>query len=108
MQDVVERLLLIFCTDPLAAPVATEDPATTLATPGNQNRLCVTGTGKNNASPFDLPSGRKTTSSVAQQASLAHTGSPVPRRKERAGILLDGEMCVQTQQEVLSRNQDSR
>jgi hypothetical protein len=84
LRDVVEKLLLIFCTDPLAEPPAaakrSRQGGEVIATPG-QKGLRVPGSGQPaGESPFDLPSGRAV-GSTAKKTEVVHTGSPVSRRK---------------------------
>ncbi|KAH7125609.1 hypothetical protein B0J11DRAFT_434800 [Dendryphion nanum] len=83
LRDVVERLLAIFCTDPLTPPLVLEEPSNVLATPGNQNKLSIPRTVQHHASPFDLPSGKRTVPSNVSHIGHPHTGSPISRRKER-------------------------
>ena len=79
LRDVVEKLLAIFCTDPLTQPLLTDDSVDPLATPGAKNKLNVPGSTHTHASPFDLPSGArvKVVTSVGEHV---HTGSPVSRK----------------------------
>lgn len=80
LRDVVERLLSIFCSDPLASTVPTMD---LLATPGHNGSLGLPRSNHSHASPFDLPSGARnaTKPAGARREGQMSTGSPVSRRK---------------------------
>jgi hypothetical protein len=83
MRDVVEKLLSIFLTDPLAELLPTDVPANPVATPGGKQigRLGAPGTTHSHASPFDLPSIQRAGMIRSKTDSHVHTGSPVSRRK---------------------------
>lgn len=81
LRDVVERLLAIFCTDPLAQPWPDRTVADTVATPGREH-LGVPGSTHSRASPFDMPSGSRQVLSSTKVATDVHTGSPIRRRKQ--------------------------
>jgi hypothetical protein len=84
LRDVVEKLLAIFCTDPLTQPLLTDEPVDPLATPRAKNKLGIPGSAHSHASPFDLPSGARV-KAVISAAEYVHTGSPVSR-KSKEGI----------------------
>lgn len=84
--DVVERLLAIFCTDPLTIPTEQEVTADALATPG-RGHLGVPGSTHSRASPFDMPSGARPKIVRSKTEGDIHTGSPVSRRKEEKTAL---------------------
>jgi hypothetical protein len=84
MRDVVEQLLAIYLSDPLAPPLPVQHPADPMATPGSRSRLGVLGTVHSHASPFDLPSAARTARpgmKRSQTDSTVYTGSPVSKRK---------------------------
>ncbi|KAF2471187.1 uncharacterized protein BDR25DRAFT_367927 [Lindgomyces ingoldianus] len=70
LRDIVEKLLVVFCTDPLAEPLPSDEAPNLLATPGSQRKLGIPGSTHSQASPFDLP-----------KASRMHSGSPRSRSK---------------------------
>ncbi|KAL1601573.1 hypothetical protein SLS60_006488 [Paraconiothyrium brasiliense] len=81
LRDVVERLLAIFCADPLAQPLPGDDAAgPLLATPGRQH-LGGPGSTHSRASPFDMPSGARQNVKTSHVEANVHTGSPLSRRK---------------------------
>jgi hypothetical protein len=80
LRDVVEKLLAIFCTDPLALPMPIESSADSLATPGGKKILGVVGSSHSHASPFDLPSGVRLKAVPSLAEEHVHTGSPVSRK----------------------------
>ena len=84
--DVVERLLAIFCTDPLTIPTEQEAAADATATPG-RGHLGVPGSTHSRASPFDMPSGARPKIARSKTEGDVHTGSPVSRRKEEKTVL---------------------
>ncbi|KAF2491766.1 hypothetical protein BU16DRAFT_530199 [Lophium mytilinum] len=53
LRDVVDRLLAIFCTDPLAEPVPTAAPIDPLSTPGSRKALLGADSAKSHKSLFD-------------------------------------------------------
>ncbi|KAF2811689.1 uncharacterized protein BDZ99DRAFT_414186 [Mytilinidion resinicola] len=53
LRDVVDRLLAIFCTDPLAELVPTAEPVDPLSTPGNRRALLGVDSAKSHKSPFE-------------------------------------------------------
>lgn len=81
MRDVVEKLLAIYLSDPLAQPVPTAQSTNPVATPGSKNRLGVPDTVHSQASPFDLPSSKRPGVMRSKTDPHAYTGSPVSRRK---------------------------
>ncbi|KAF2015326.1 hypothetical protein BU24DRAFT_175371 [Aaosphaeria arxii CBS 175.79] len=83
LRDVVEKLLMIFCTDPLTQPLPLDDTTDILATPGGSNQLKVPGSSHSRASPFDLPSGRALAALKQTHQGPIHTGSPVPKGVEQ-------------------------
>ncbi|KAF2688489.1 hypothetical protein K458DRAFT_384675 [Lentithecium fluviatile CBS 122367] len=83
LRHVVEKLLAIFCTDPLTQPLPTQKSIDPLATPGSNNKLGVPGSTHSHASPFDLPSGARM-NAVKSAEGHVHTGSPV-RKKAKDG-----------------------
>ncbi|KAF2649634.1 hypothetical protein K491DRAFT_610348 [Lophiostoma macrostomum CBS 122681] len=80
LRDVVEKLLPIFCTDPLTLPLPSTEAEGVMTTPGAQKRLGVPGSTHSHASPFDLPSGHRAIAPRAPQH-VAHTGSPISRQR---------------------------
>jgi hypothetical protein len=81
LRDVVERLLAIFCADPLAQPLPGNEITNPLATPGRQH-LGVPGSTHTQTSPFDMPSGARQTTTKSTVQGGVHTGSPLSRRKQ--------------------------
>ena len=79
--DVVERLLAVFCTDPLTIPLQNGVPTEPLATPGRQH-LGMPGSTHSRASPFDMPGGARPKITRSKTEGDIHTGSPISRRKE--------------------------
>jgi hypothetical protein len=75
IRDVVEKLLDIFCTDPLALAVPTDQRL--LTTPGQEMNAWLPGSTHSQSNAFDLPSGKR----VTLKMPMAATGSPVRRRK---------------------------
>jgi hypothetical protein len=80
LRDVVEKLLAIFCIDPLTVPLPSVETERVMTTPGGPKRLAVPGSTHSHASPFDLPSGNRVVAARVGQIA-AHSGSPVSRRK---------------------------
>jgi hypothetical protein len=80
LRDVVEKLLSIFCTDPLVHPLPTDSAANVLATPGSKTKLAVVGSKHTHTSPFDLPSGARMDTVQPSTEEQVHTGSPVSRK----------------------------
>jgi hypothetical protein len=78
MRDVVEKLLTIFLTDPLAEPLHSDIP---VATPGGKERLLIPGSTDIHASPFDLPSIRRPGMNRSVTDSHVYRGSPVSKNK---------------------------
>lgn len=89
--DVVERLLAIFCTDPLATLPPGDDTVRSLATPG-RSHMGVPGSTHSQASPFDLPSGARHTASKPVVGALLHTGSPLSKRKQEKAVTSSGQV----------------
>jgi hypothetical protein len=87
LRDLVEKLLAVFLTDPLADPVPSQEPAHPVATPGGKPLLGVFGSTHGHASPFDLPSGSRPPIMRSKTEGHIHTGSPVSRRKTGGGML---------------------
>ncbi|KAF2250688.1 hypothetical protein BU26DRAFT_591606, partial [Trematosphaeria pertusa] len=83
LRDVVERLLAIFCTDPLTIPLSTEESSDPLATPSSKQRLTLPGSSHSHASPFDLPSGARVNAVKVAGGGSVHTGSPISKTKAR-------------------------
>jgi hypothetical protein len=81
LRDVVEKLLAIFCTDPLLQPSPANETVDSLATPGGRNNLCAPGSTHTRASPFDLPSGARVKGSYFGSTHV-HTGSPVSKKEK--------------------------
>ncbi|KAF2710714.1 hypothetical protein K504DRAFT_375566 [Pleomassaria siparia CBS 279.74] len=87
LRDVVERLLAIFCIDPLAQPLPIEEPPDPLATPGSKHRLRIPNASQHHASPFDMPSGNRVSAVKSTAGIQVHTGSPVSKRREGETVL---------------------
>ena len=82
MRGVVEKLLTIFLSDPLAEPLPSEIPVDPVATPGSKSRLGLPGSTHSHASPFDLPSiSRRPGMMRAVTDSQVYTGSPVSKKR---------------------------
>ncbi|PVI03885.1 hypothetical protein DM02DRAFT_557197 [Periconia macrospinosa] len=81
--DVVERLLAIFCTDPLAQPLPGDILVDPLATPGSKDKLGVPNSVHNRTSPFDMPSASRVKPTGVSSLQM-NNGSPVSRRDEVA------------------------
>ncbi|KAL5420188.1 hypothetical protein PMIN03_000017 [Paraphaeosphaeria minitans] len=86
LRDVVERLLAIFCVDPLAQPLPGEETTNPLATPGRQH-LGLPGSTHSRASPFDMPSGARQNATKTTVKGAIHTGSPLGKRRLENGGL---------------------
>lgn len=84
LRDVVEKLLTIFLSDPLAEALPLEESSNPLATPGSKQKPGVPGSQHSHASPFDLPSIPRPSISRSVTDSQVHTGSPVSRRQVNA------------------------
>ncbi|KAH7392937.1 hypothetical protein BKA66DRAFT_316643 [Pyrenochaeta sp. MPI-SDFR-AT-0127] len=86
LRDLVEKLLTIFLSDPLAEPLPLDEPANTVATPGGKHRLAAPGSTHSHASPFDLPSIVRSRSGISRSVTDTqfYTGSPVSKRKVEA------------------------
>jgi hypothetical protein len=117
LQDVVEKFLVIFCTDPLAPPPPIEEPMATpgpsglvVPTPMNErtnpfdapsaSRRNITNTNtpmQESANPFDAPSGgrRGVTALTVGKGNMkkaeTSTGSPVLRRHGARGKTEDAD-----------------
>lgn len=81
MRDVVEKLLAIYLSDPLAQPVPIAQSMNPVATPGGKGRLGVLETVHSQASPFDLPSSKRPGVMRSKTDPHAYTGSPISRRQ---------------------------
>jgi hypothetical protein len=81
MRYVVEKLLAMFLSDPLAQPLPAEQTTNPVATPGSERRVGMPGTVYSHASPFDLPSSKRPGMMRSKTDSHIYTGSPVSRRK---------------------------
>lgn len=81
MRDIVEKLLALFLSDPLAEPLPTEIPANPVATPGSRPRFGLPGSTHSHASPFDLPSISRPGMMRSVTDSHVYTGSPVSKRR---------------------------
>lgn len=86
LRDVVERLLAIFCADPLAQPLPGEESTNLLNTPGRQH-FGVPGSTHSRASPFDMPSGARQNPNKSSVQGTIHTGSPLSKRKPENDVL---------------------
>jgi hypothetical protein len=86
MRDIVEKLLTLFLSDPLAEPPPTEIPVDPVATPGSRPRFSLTGSTHGHASPFDLPSTQRRPGMLRSVTEgHVYTGSPVSKRGVTAG-----------------------
>ncbi|KAF1844795.1 uncharacterized protein K460DRAFT_283620 [Cucurbitaria berberidis CBS 394.84] len=83
LRDVVEKLLVIFLSDPLAE-VPSNETANPVATPGSSRKLGVPRSNQSHASPFDLPSIARAGVTRSVTDTQFHTGSPVSKRKVNA------------------------
>ncbi|EUC45713.1 hypothetical protein COCMIDRAFT_36608 [Bipolaris oryzae ATCC 44560] len=81
MRDVVEKLLVIFLSDPLAEPPPVDVPADPVATPGSKSRIGIPGSTHGHASPFDLPSTSRPRMMRSVTDSHVFTGSPVSKKR---------------------------
>jgi hypothetical protein len=81
MRDVVEKLLMIFLSDPLADPPPADVPADPVATPGSKSRPGLPGSTHSHASPFDLPSTSRPRMMRSVTDSHVFTGSPVSKKR---------------------------
>ncbi|ORY10254.1 hypothetical protein BCR34DRAFT_486022 [Clohesyomyces aquaticus] len=82
MRDIVEKLLAIFCADPLAEPLRTDHghPPNLLATPGSQRKHdALPKSTHSQASPFDMPSTGRVLTKKDVDVHVSK-GSPYPRR----------------------------
>ncbi|EMD87679.1 hypothetical protein COCC4DRAFT_71080 [Bipolaris maydis ATCC 48331] len=84
MRDVVEKLLVIFLSDPLAEPPPADVPADPVATPGSKSRPGIPGSTHGHASPFDLPSTSRPRMMRSVTDSHVFTGSPVSKKRPSA------------------------
>ncbi|KAF1961247.1 hypothetical protein CC80DRAFT_522750 [Byssothecium circinans] len=78
LRDVVEKLLAIFCTDPLTQPLQNEVSMDPLATPGKGDGLGVPRSTHSRTSPFDMPSTQRIKVVKTAEESVVNTGSPSP------------------------------
>jgi hypothetical protein len=85
MRDIVEKLLALFLSDPLAEPVPTEIPANPVATPGTRPRFGIPGSTHSHGSPFDLPSISRPGMMRSVTDSHVYTGSPVSKKRVSTG-----------------------
>lgn len=81
MRDVVEKLLTIFLTDPLAEPLPSDVSCNPVATPGSKSAVHIPGSSHHHASPFDLPSIRRPGMNRAVTDSHVFTGSPMSKKR---------------------------
>ncbi|KAI4645418.1 uncharacterized protein J4E78_009328 [Alternaria triticimaculans] len=89
MRDIVEKLLALFLSDPLAEPPPTEIPADPVATPGSRPRFVIPGSTHGHASPFDLPSTQRRPGMMRSVTdSHVYTGSPVSKKRVTTGETL--------------------
>ncbi|KAF2028614.1 hypothetical protein EK21DRAFT_69480 [Setomelanomma holmii] len=85
LRDVVEKLLAIFLSDPLAQPLPNDEATNVVATPGSKSHLGVPGTTHSHTSPFDLPSATRPGLTRSKTDNHIYTGSPVSKRKDGDG-----------------------
>ncbi|KAF1937253.1 hypothetical protein EJ02DRAFT_426809 [Clathrospora elynae] len=85
LRHVVEKLLTIFMTDPLAEPSSLVLSANPVATPGGKQTLRAPGSTHGHATPFDLPSITRPGMTRSATDSHVYTGSPVSRKKVSNG-----------------------
>ncbi|KAF2267607.1 hypothetical protein CC78DRAFT_566069 [Lojkania enalia] len=83
LRDVVEKLLTIFCTNPLTETLTTTK-SNLLATPGSGKRIGMPESKHSQDSPFDAPSRSIAAPTKLVEDSLFHMGSPVMKRKGKA------------------------
>ncbi|KAI4934084.1 hypothetical protein J4E86_011466 [Alternaria arbusti] len=89
MRDIVEKLLALFLSDPLAEPPPLEIPADPVATPGSRPRFVIPGSTHGHASPFDLPSTQRRPGMMRSVTdSHVYTGSPVSKKRGTMGETL--------------------
>ncbi|KAH6867925.1 hypothetical protein BKA58DRAFT_185555 [Alternaria rosae] len=89
MRDIVEKLLALFLSDPLAEPPPPEIPADPVATPGSRPRFVIPGSTHGHASPFDLPSTQRRPGMMRSVTdSHVYTGSPVSKKRGITGATL--------------------
>ncbi|KAF1917846.1 hypothetical protein BDU57DRAFT_445284 [Ampelomyces quisqualis] len=81
MRDVVEKLLAMFLSDPLAQAQPADLATNPVATPGSKPRSRMPESGHSHASPFDLPSAARPGMARSKTDSHVYTGLPVSRRK---------------------------
>jgi hypothetical protein len=85
LRDVVERLLSIFLSDPLAQPLDSDEPVPLLSTPGSKQKVLTPALTRGQKSPFDLPSSAaRPALSRSIPSGQVHTGSPLRKRKDDA------------------------
>ncbi|KAH7073781.1 hypothetical protein BKA63DRAFT_40505 [Paraphoma chrysanthemicola] len=82
LRDVVEKLLAVFLSDPLAQPLPNDEASNVVATPGSKSRLAVSSATHGQASPFDLPSAARPGIMRSKTDSHVYTGSPVSKKKD--------------------------
>lgn len=86
MRDIVEKLLTLFLSDPLAEPEPVPVPVESVATPGDRSRIGLFGSAHGHASPFDLPSTQRRPGMMrAVTDSHVYTGSPVSKKRVSTG-----------------------
>ncbi|KAF2183935.1 hypothetical protein K469DRAFT_581364 [Zopfia rhizophila CBS 207.26] len=83
LRDVVEKLLAIFCNDPLTEPLLSEEPANLLSTPGSQKVLGGPGSTHSQASSFDVARGVVGSAKKIIDEQQIQINSPCMKRKER-------------------------
>ncbi|KAI4651188.1 uncharacterized protein J4E79_009387 [Alternaria viburni] len=89
MRDIVEKLLALFLSDPLAESPPPEIPADPVATPGSRPRFVIPGSTHGHASPFDLPSTQRRPGMMRSVTdSHVYTGSPVSKKRVTTGETL--------------------
>ncbi|CAN9384634.1 unnamed protein product [Alternaria alternata] len=86
MRDIVEKLLTLFLSDPLAEPEPVPVLVESVATPGDKSRIGLFGSAHGHASPFDLPSTQRRPGMMrAVTDSHVYTGSPVSKKRVVTG-----------------------
>lgn len=86
MRDIVEKLLTLFLSDPLAEPEPAPILVEPVATPGDRLRIGLFGSAHGHASPFDLPSTQRRPGMMrAVTDSHVYTGSPVSKKRVVTG-----------------------
>ncbi|KAF1997250.1 hypothetical protein P154DRAFT_441753 [Amniculicola lignicola CBS 123094] len=79
MRDVVERLLAIFCTDPLVETMSVDQHPRSLTTP--QKGVGIVSVANSHESPFDAPSGGRATVVREINVHQLQTGSPAVKKR---------------------------